>query len=355
MQLYGVFRKYMRVGLVRILCVLRTDRVKDTLFVCCQIMDSPGLFDTGKPHEEVSALLMQALACMHPGPDAVLYVMKIGRYTEEEHGVYTRLKALLDENVTSYIIVLFTHGDALRGKSMDEMLKKAPPKLREVLHDCDGRFVVMDNIHRDGSNQVEDLLNVVRRLKLQNVGKPYQCPKYASVGVKMEEEVNKRMAVVEKKELESKKHVQELTSALEKTQEEAKNEKAEFQRKEEEREKAMAAHSQQTEGQLKELAEKLEEKNVSEEQQRQELQAIKTQLQEKESRQREGYQRQRQGEMQRIEVLNQDQDAFLKQLMMMDKMMSLGHQQMHDQQMHDLKDEVSRMKASQSSGSCTIQ
>ena len=323
--------------------------------MCCQIMDSPGLFDTGKPHEEVSALLMQALACMHPGPDAVLYVMKIGRYTEEEHGVYTRLKALLDENVTSYIIGLFTHGDALRGKSMDEMLKKAPPKLREVLHDCDDRFVVMDNIHRDGSNQVEDLLNVVRRLKLQNLGKPYQCPKYASVGVKMEEEVNKRMAVVEKKELESKKHVQELTSALEKTQEEASREKEEFQRKEEEREKAMAAQSQQTEGRLKELAEQLKEKNVSEEQQRQEVQAMKTQLLEKESRQREENQRQREEDTQRMERLNQEKDAFVKELMATKEEESRRLQETHAQQMSQLKDEVSRVKASKSSGWCTIQ
>ena len=102
-------------------------------------MDSPGLFDTSKNHEEISALVMQAIACMHPGPDAVFYVMKIGRYTDEEYGVYTRLKALLDDNVTKYLIVLFTHGDALKGKNMEQMLTKAPEKLREVLKDCDYR------------------------------------------------------------------------------------------------------------------------------------------------------------------------------------------------------------------------
>ena len=322
------------------------------LFVCLsvfltddQIMDSPGLFDTGKAHEEVTALLMQAIACMHPGPDAVFYVMKIGRYTEEEYGVYTRLKALLDENVTRYMIVLFTHGDALKGKSMEEMLKKAPTRLREVLNECDHRYVVIDNIHREESSQVEDLLNSVKRLRLENGGKPYQCPKYASVGERMEEEVNRRMAMVEERELQNKKHVQELTSTLEKTLEKANKEKEEFERKEKEREEAMAARRQETEGKLKELAEQLEKKHLSEDQQRKEMETLKTQLQETEIRQREEYRRQREEEMKRMEKLSQEKEVFMKELMEKKEKESRHLEEMHALQMEKLKDEISKMES----------
>ncbi|KAK7444859.1 hypothetical protein BaRGS_00040392, partial [Batillaria attramentaria] len=96
-----------------------------------KVLDSPGLFDTSKTHEEVSQIVMQAVACMYPGPDAVLYVIKIGRYTKEEFGVYNRLKALLDDRVTKHIIVIFTFGDTLKGEDIEEILKESPRELQQ--------------------------------------------------------------------------------------------------------------------------------------------------------------------------------------------------------------------------------
>ena len=78
-----------------------------------QIMDSPGLFDTKRTHEEISIDIVKAVACMHPGPHAILYVIPLGRYTDEEYAVYKRLKALFDDHLTRYLIVLFTRGDQL--------------------------------------------------------------------------------------------------------------------------------------------------------------------------------------------------------------------------------------------------
>ena len=88
-------------------------------------MDLPGLFDTKKTHEEVSTIVMEAVTCMHPGPDAILYVIKIGRYTEEELGVYNRLKALLDDNVTKYIICLLYTSPSPRDLGQSRMPSSA--------------------------------------------------------------------------------------------------------------------------------------------------------------------------------------------------------------------------------------
>lgn len=81
--------------------------------VVLQITDSPGLCDTKRSPEDVAAEVVQAVACMHPGPTAILYVIAIGRYTEEDQGVYERVKSLLDDRVTQYIIIIFTRGDDL--------------------------------------------------------------------------------------------------------------------------------------------------------------------------------------------------------------------------------------------------
>ena len=122
-----------------------------------QITDSPGLFDTNKSPDEIASVLMQAVAAMHPGPDVILYVTKVGRYTEEEHGAYERLKALLDHRVTKHMIVVFSHGDHLKGAQISSILQSAPPQLKQVLRECNNRYVVVDNITTDKLPQVKRL------------------------------------------------------------------------------------------------------------------------------------------------------------------------------------------------------
>ncbi|KAK7104218.1 GTPase IMAP family member 9-like [Littorina saxatilis] len=320
-----------------------------------EILDSPGLFDTSKPHEEVSSLVMQAIACMHPGPDAIFYVMKVGRYTDEEYGVYTRLKALLDENVTRFLIILFTHGDALKGKKMSELVSKAPARLQEVLRDCGSRYVVMDNIHKT-PQQVEDLLKQVKSVRLQNGGQPYKCPKYAHIGAKMDEEVGKRMAEVEKKELENKKHVQELSNLVEKTKEEANKEKKAFEKKEQERQKVIAAQQKETDKKLAQLADELKKKHASAEQQKQAMETLKTELKEKEERQRKEMEKQREEERKKLEEMNKQKEQFMRELMEKKDAESKRLQENYEKQMSDLKDKIASMDAAKNSGGggCTI-
>ncbi|KAL8590925.1 hypothetical protein ACOMHN_005248 [Nucella lapillus] len=331
-------------------CSLKRSRTTQRMI---EIMDSPGLFDTTKSHEEISALVMQAIACMHPGPDAVFYVMKIGRYTDEEFGVYRRVKALLDASVTKYLIILFTHGDSLKGKDMKQLLEKAPGKLKEVLQECNYRFVVMDNIHKEDRSQVERLLQSVKQLREENGHQPYQCPKYAFVGEKMEEEVEKRMKDVETRELQNKKHVQELNYNLQQVQDRALKEKEDFEKKEKEREEVMKSQQKETEARLQELARELQAKQVNAEQQQQQMEALRHDMQQAEHRQREENDRQREQEMQRMRQLNEEKDAFMQKLMAQRDEESRIMMEEHNKQMEKLKDEISNRPSQDESG-CTI-
>jgi hypothetical protein len=76
------------------------------------------------------------------------------------------------------------------------LARKAPPRLQEVLRECDNRCVVFDNLNNP-PQQVEDLLKLVRDLKRRN-GRPYQCPEYALIGESMEEEIQRRLERVSK-------------------------------------------------------------------------------------------------------------------------------------------------------------
>ncbi|PVD35169.1 hypothetical protein C0Q70_06450 [Pomacea canaliculata] len=229
--------------------------------VTIDVMDSPGLFDTKKTHEEVAIDVVQAVACMHPGPTAVLYVISLAnRYTQEENGVYERLKSLLDKHVTEYMIVIFTRGSDLRQnkKTIEDFLSRAPSELRKVLEECGDRYVVFENFADDKDSQVDRLLQMVRTLSAAHGGQPYMCPKYGEVGEKMNKEVDKRMKKAEKRELQRKKYVQDLKMMMKQAQEQAETLRTELEKQAKKRDEEIKMSSMGREDKLTTIMEAMQ-------------------------------------------------------------------------------------------------
>ncbi|KAK7105771.1 GTPase IMAP family member 4-like [Littorina saxatilis] len=186
-----------------------------------EVMDTPGLFDTSKSHDEVGLVIVRCVIELHPGPDAVFVVFKLGdRYTEEDFGAYRRLKRLFGVKVTKHIIVLFTGGDKLlKGKktSVEQFLHKAPKNLVTVLEECERRYVVLNNelSFTDGKDQVKELLGKVQELRERNKNMPYVCDNYSRIGKTLEDvetlkqEIGVKMREVEAQEAKAMKYVQE--------------------------------------------------------------------------------------------------------------------------------------------------
>ncbi|KAL8576359.1 hypothetical protein ACOMHN_048926 [Nucella lapillus] len=244
-----------------------------------EIMDSPGLFDTRRSHEEISIDIVKAVACMHPGPHAILYVIPLGRYTEEEYAVYTRLKALFDDHLTKYLIVLFTGGDRLGpGSSMQQMLQRVPEGLRKVLAECGHRYILFNNMAPDSTPQVQQLFDLVAKMNSQNGGQPYKCPKYTAVGQSLEAEVTRRLAEVEEREVERTRYVQELKQQTDEAHKAMDREREQFQRREAEREAEMKRQEEQREERMKQMMKQMEEQQLSLEEQKAEEKRLRDQL-----------------------------------------------------------------------------
>nr|KAG5702718.1 hypothetical protein BaRGS_013355 [Batillaria attramentaria] len=280
-------------------------------------MDSPGLYDTSKTQEEICTIIVQAVACMHPGPHAILYVVKIDRYTDEEYGVYNRLKKLFDASITKYIIILFTGGDELEaaGKSLADMLRAAPHKLIQVVEECNHRCMIFNNKAKDKQPQVNRLLDQVRKMNAENNNSPYACPKYASVGKGLEAEVARRLAEVNKRDAEREQYVKELEERKAKAEEELKRTKRNFQRKEREREKELQEEREKREREKEELREKLKKKETEAEiQEKKKKSAGKDEDREEEEKKAEALARQQEELRQSILRREREQEELLKRL-----------------------------------------
>ncbi|KAK7480041.1 hypothetical protein BaRGS_00028678 [Batillaria attramentaria] len=219
------FREEFGISSVTARCALKRREADGKLI---EIVDCPGLYDTHISQEDINTIIIQTVACLHPGPDAILYVVRLGRYTAEEYGAYEHLKLMFDDTITKYTIVLFTGGDELErmGWGFEDIMDRRTGRLEHVINECGKRAIIFNNRASDPKPQVERLLNLVRQMKVEN-GKPYMCPKYQRIGEQLEAEVNKRLAAIDK----TPKKIRKLQMETEKKREDFQKRKEEHEKK----------------------------------------------------------------------------------------------------------------------------
>lgn len=247
---------------------------------------------------------------MHPGPTAFLYVIGIGRFTEEDEGVYNRIKSLFDDRVTGYTIIIFTRGDELKrqNKTIKDVLSTAPDTLLKALDECDNRYVVFDNFADDKQPQVNSLLQLVRKMSEGNGGTPYTCPKYEEVGEQINEEVARRLRKVQEEEMMRKKYLQELVENLKLVEQKAEKERKEFEKKEAEREERMKKAEEEREEKMAVLQKMINEQKLSVEQQK----AEEKKLREEKQQMIIKLEKERKDGQMRIEKQEKEKDQLLK-------------------------------------------
>ena len=187
--------------------------------MCVQVVDTPGFFDTERSEEEVIRQVIRSLIVTHPGPHALLYVLRVDvRYTAEEFNAYIRLKKAYGESVTSHIIVALTHGDALEAEnlSFNDFIVQANTELNTVLREC-GRRCILFNNRRPG-NESQRLITMI-----QGLGRgPFQESPYSRPAQEVvNKEIRRRLIEAHQEELRNNPYVRDLKSDKERAQQEA--------------------------------------------------------------------------------------------------------------------------------------
>lgn len=135
------------------------------------IIDTPGVFDTSLSKEEVEREIKKCISYSAPGPHAFLIVLKLERYTEENAKALEYIERLFGKKALHYAMVVFTHGDQLRGQDIKTFVRSSP-ELWEFVHRCGERYVGIDNMKPD-SKQVMQLLHNIDQMVIDNGGEYY--------------------------------------------------------------------------------------------------------------------------------------------------------------------------------------
>ncbi|XP_004620198.2 GTPase IMAP family member 7-like [Sorex araneus] len=134
------------------------------------VVDTPGLFDTKEKLDNTCKEISRCVLFSSPGPHAIILVLQLNRYTEEEQKVFAMVKALFGESVTRHMIVVFTRKEDLGDRSLHDFIAHSDVSLKNMVRECGSRCCAFSN--RAGKDekeaQVQELMQLVEKMILNN-------------------------------------------------------------------------------------------------------------------------------------------------------------------------------------------
>ncbi|XP_041099880.1 GTPase IMAP family member 4-like [Polyodon spathula] len=114
-----------------------------------------------------------------PGPHAFLLVIPVGRFPEEERrAVETVQEIFSEEAVRSYTMLLFTHSDKLKGKTIEDYIQRGSKELQQLVEKCGNRYHVLNTEDRSDRTQVTQLLDKIDNMVKGNNPSYYTSEMY---------------------------------------------------------------------------------------------------------------------------------------------------------------------------------
>ncbi|KAF4118164.1 GTPase IMAP family member 8-like isoform X2 [Onychostoma macrolepis] len=150
------------------------------------VIDTPGLFDPSMTRGQMQAEIQTCVEMTYPGPHVFLLVIRLDeKFTKDEKNTVKCIQENIGEDALRHTIILFTHADHLRGKSLDQYVEDTPD-LQAFTEGFDGRFHSFNNKNLENLSQVTELLEKIEKMVERNGGKHYTSETF----VKYQEEIN---------------------------------------------------------------------------------------------------------------------------------------------------------------------
>ncbi|KAM5302305.1 GTPase IMAP family member 7-like isoform 1-T2 [Glossophaga mutica] len=137
------------------------------------VVDTPGLFDTKEKLETTCKEIAKCVILSSPGPHAIILVVELGRFTEEEHNTVELIEAIFGKRVMKHMIVLFTRKDELEGKKLSSFLAEAGGHLKAIVTERESYCCAFNNKSEDEAEkeaQVRELVALIEAMVRENGG-----------------------------------------------------------------------------------------------------------------------------------------------------------------------------------------
>ncbi|XP_076141908.1 GTPase IMAP family member 9-like isoform X2 [Alosa pseudoharengus] len=171
------------------------------------VVDTPGLYDTSKPAAELKSEIEKCVEMSVPGPHVFLLVIRLAvRFTDEERNAVKWIQDNFGERAAKFTMVLFTHVDQLKGKSVESTFNE---EIRNLTDSCGGGYHAFNNSDKVDQTQVIELLKKMEDVVDNNEGEHYTNQMYQEVQRKMREEEERKRQEEERERQERAEQIRE--------------------------------------------------------------------------------------------------------------------------------------------------
>uniref|UniRef100_A0A8C7E257 AIG1-type G domain-containing protein n=1 Tax=Naja naja TaxID=35670 RepID=A0A8C7E257_NAJNA len=109
------------------------------------VVDTPGIFHTDSPGEDIAAEVSKCVKFCSPGPHVILYVMDHLRSSQEETDVIQLIEEIFGLKAKDYTIILFTNKRGLKAQSLENLISSRDKKVKKYIAECGNRCLVFNN------------------------------------------------------------------------------------------------------------------------------------------------------------------------------------------------------------------
>ncbi|KAA0706558.1 GTPase IMAP family member 7 [Triplophysa tibetana] len=180
------------------------------------VIDTPGLFDTELSHEEIQTEMINCISISLPGPHVFIIVLSLAqRFTKEDTETVKIIQETFGENSLMYTMVLFTRGDDLKDKAIEEYMKNINSPLKNLIEQCGNRYQSFNNAETENRTQKIDAMvkknggsyyssKIFRKMEQekQEKGTKTLMERIEQLSIEKEEEIERmKMMIMEKEKL----------------------------------------------------------------------------------------------------------------------------------------------------------
>ncbi|KAM8812011.1 LOW QUALITY PROTEIN: GTPase IMAP family member 7 [Rhynchonycteris naso] len=187
------------------------------------VVDTPGLFDTKETLmttcEEVSLCVL--FFC--PGSHAIILVVQLGRFTEEEYKTIALIKHIFGEAAMKCMIILFTHKDLSEGQELSKFIEEADMDLRNIIQECGNHYSAFNNSEiaddAEKKGQVQELVELIAKMvqgkrthfsdAIYSIGEKLRC-QVEALKVIYAEQLKKEIKLVEEQDISQQKKKEKI-------------------------------------------------------------------------------------------------------------------------------------------------
>ncbi|XP_042565413.1 GTPase IMAP family member 7-like [Clupea harengus] len=189
------------------------------------VVETPDWFCSGLSEKDLRQDVGLCVRLSAPGPHAFLLVIPVEPSEGEERMMLEKMEDMFGEGCWGHTLILFTHAEGLRERSVEELLQTGSQELQQLVEKCGNRCHLLRVKDRPSDTKITQLLEKIEEMVSGNRESFYSSETYQEAEKQLREierRIQKEREVEDRKLMEERerreeldKHVQESLKKME--------------------------------------------------------------------------------------------------------------------------------------------